>query len=253
MSFQSFRHSAVLSSLSSAFVDLIFPPACHICKCQLKHSDPLHLCENCKDSLTPVSSPLCTVCGIPFTGTGTDHPCGHCISSPPQWAAARSAYLYQGNCREMIHQFKYGGKAQLRRPLAQLMAEQLSSFVSDAAVDLMIPVPLHKKRLQSRGFNQAVLLGESLSRIWQIPLSRQGLIRTRVTKPQVELSHDERINNIKGAFKLHPSVDIAGKRILLLDDVYTTGSTLNECARELIKAGSGPVFAVTVAQAPAPS
>jgi ComF family protein len=243
---------SVCLNLGSAFFDLIFPPICHICKCHLEQPTRLHLCQNCKDSLIPINPPLCTVCGIPFTGAGTDHPCGHCITSPPAWTAARSAYAYEGACRDLIHNFKYGGKALLRRPLAYLMADQLHQFVTECRIDLIIPVPLHKSRLQSRGFNQAVLLCEPLSRIWQLPLLRQGLVRTRPTGPQVELTHDERISNIKDAFAVNTAAVVKGKRVLLVDDVYTTGSTLNECSKTLIRAGVEAVFAVTAAQAPVP-
>lgn len=152
----------------------------------------------------------------------------------------------------MIHSFKYSGKSLLRRPLALLMEEQLRQFATACRADLIIPVPLHKKRLQTRGFNQAVLLGETLSQIWQLPLLRQGLVRTRPTKPQIDLTHDERRDNMRDAFAVNAAGLVQGKTVLLIDDVYTTGSTLHECSKTLSQSGATAVFAITVAQAPVP-
>ncbi len=237
-------------NLGSALLDLLLPPRCHICRTVIDRSGALHICNDCYSRLPFISSPVCSICGVPFSGVGNDHPCGSCLTDPPHYSAARAALAYEGSCRDLIHAFKYSGRSHLRRPLGLLTAQQLAFYAAQCAPDILLPVPLHKKRLRMRGFNQAVLLGEVLSSAWHIPLLRQALIRTRWTTPQVELDRNNRLHNLKGAFSVTNPAAIAGKRVLLVDDVVTTGSTLRECAGTLLKAGAADVFAVSVAHAP---
>jgi len=164
--------------------------------------------------------------------------------------AARAALRYEGACRNLIHRFKYEYKSHLRRPLGLLTAHLLADFATQQQPDLLVPVPLHVSRLRRRGFNQAVLLGEVLSRQWQIPLLRQGLKRTRPTTPQIELTFEQRTHNLHNAFSVTDSSAIRGQRIMLVDDVFTTGSTLAASALALHQAGCHSVSAVTVAHAP---
>lgn len=196
-----------------------------------------------------ISSPHCTICAIPFQGAGEDHPCGNCITAPPSFAAARAAVIYEGPGRELIHKFKYDYKIHLRRPLALLTVEALTDFVSSHKPDLIVPVPLHIKRLRSRGFNQAVLLGELLAREWGIPLERRAMQRIRWTEPQINLAASERKENVKGAFSVRDAAMVKGRCVLLLDDVYTTGSTVEECAKVLKRSGAEKVVVVTIARA----
>jgi len=172
------------------------------------------------------------------------------MASPPPYSAARAALRYEGSCRDLIHAFKYTQKSHLRRPLGLLMASLLNQFVAEQKPDLLIPVPLHISRLRTRGFNQAILLGEILSRQWQIPLLRQGLQRIRPTTPQMELTRDQRLTNLRDAFAIKDATMPADRRVMLVDDVFTTGSTLSECARVLRQEGYHEVSAVTVAHAP---
>ena len=130
------------------------------------------------------------------------------------------------------------------------MASLLNQFVTEQKPDLLIPVPLHIARLRTRGFNQAILLGELVSQQWQIPLLRQGLQRTRPTTPQMELTRDQRMTNLHGAFAIKDTAEVADRRVMLVDDVFTTGSTLSECAQVLRQAGCHEISAVTVAHAP---
>jgi len=199
--------------------------------------------------MPPIVAPLCTVCGIPFSGAGSDHVCGSCSTSPPRFDAARAALAYEGASRELIHSFKYRNKTHLRRPLALLTLERLADFIQACRPDLIMPVPLHRKKLCSRGFNQAVLLGEILSQRLKIPLDRRNLRRIRWTEPQVNLAAGERRRNVKGAFSLHDPALLNGRRLLLVDDVLTTGSTADECGRVLKSAGAAEVTVITVARA----
>lgn len=235
-----------------AFLDILFPPLCHVCKTFIPAAGPLHLCPACHRDVRFISSPCCVVCGIPFaTDGGIDHRCGPCQTAPPPFTAARSAVLLAGPVQQLVHRFKYGHKVHLRRPLALLSGESLTPFVRAAGPEVMVPVPLHPHRLRERGFNQAILIGEVLAAAWGVPLLRDTLRRQRPTVPQVGLSAAERRDNVRGAFAVAAPARIAGRKILLLDDVYTTGSTLAECARELKRAGAVEIVAVTVARTPA--
>jgi ComF family protein len=233
-----------------ALLDILFPPRCHFCKAFIPDAGELHLCSACLEGCSLICSPLCSVCGIPFqTDSGEDHTCGGCISEPPRFTAARAAALFDGPVRELIHRFKYNGRVQHCRPLALLAARRLGPFVEGFSADLLVPVPLHVKRLRQRGFNQAVLLGGVLAREWRLPFSRGNLRRIRWTEPQINLSAAERVANVRGAFSVGDPALIGEKRIILIDDVYTTGSTVAECARVLFKADAAAVCVVTIARA----
>lgn len=185
-------------------------------------------------------------------GAGDDHTCGSCLSAPPRYDLALAAALHEGPVRTLVHDYKYLGKVHLRRPLALLIAERLVEAVSRRGADLIVPVPLHVRRLRSRGFNQSLLLAEMVSRRWQLPLERRLLRRVRWTEPQINLAPRERRENVRGAFAVADNERVSGKRIVLVDDVLTTGSTVDECAGALKRAGAAEVMVVTVARVPAP-
>ena len=168
---------------------------------------------------------------------------------PPRFTAARAAAVFDGPVRELIHRLKYDGRFQHSRPLALLASQRLAPFVREFPADLLIPVPLHVKRLRQRGFNQAVLLGEHLGREWRLPLCRRNLRRIRWTEPQINLTAAERVSNVRGAFRVADPALVKDRRIILVDDVYTTGSTAAECARVLFKAEAAAVVVVTIARA----
>jgi len=239
-----------LSPFLNALTDILFPPLCHACREFIPDAGAVHLCAGCLAGSPAIVSPLCPVCGEPFaTEGGSDHPCGGCTASPPPFVAARGAVRFDGPVREVIHRFKYGKKVHHARPLGLLAATRLAGFAAAAAADLVVPVPLHLKKVRQRGFNQAVLLGERLAGAWRLPLSRNNLRRIRWTEPQIGLSAAERRENVRDAFGvLHPP-EIAGRRIILVDDVYTTGSTVAESAETLMNSGAAAVFVVTVARA----
>jgi len=239
----------MLKPFFAAALDVIFPPLCHVCRRFISTAAELHICPGCRELMPPIVAPLCTVCGIPFAGAGTDHVCGSCSTSPPRFDAVRAALAYEGASRDLIHAFKYRNKTHLRRPLALLTLECLSEFIRSRRPDLIMPVPLHRKKLSRRGFNQAVLLGEILSQRLKIPLDRRNLRRIRWTEPQVNLAAGDRRKNVKGAFAVQDSDLVTGRRVLLVDDVLTTGSTAEECARVLKASGAADVTVITVARA----
>ena len=228
----------------TALLDVILPPICHICHSFIPQAGTLHICPTCREKLPLVSSPLC---GIPFIGAGDDHQCGACLINPPHFDAARAHFIYEGAIRELIHSFKYDRRTHLRYPLALLALEGAHCFM-EYTPEIIVPVPLHTSRLRQRGFNQAVLLGTTLSRHLSLPMVPDALVRTRPTEPQINLSAAERKLNVQGAFSVKRSDEIKGRNVLLLDDVMTTGSTMDECAKVLKKAGAATVVAVTVAR-----
>ena len=153
-------------------------------------------------TLPVFACPCCPCCGLPFaTEGGIDHPCAACTLHAPPFAAARGALRFEGAARELVHRFKYDRKVHLARPLGILTVQHLTSHVAAHGCQLVVPVPLHVKRLRQRGFNQAILLGELLARHWQLPLVRDNLRRVRWTEPQVGLAAHERAGNVRGTAK----------------------------------------------------
>jgi ComF family protein len=178
-----------------------------------------------------------------------DHTCGECATVSRPFSAARAAVVFDGPVQELIHRLKYGKKTHIFRPLALLTSRHLTPFIAESGAELIIPVPLHRKRLRERGFNQSVLLAGVLAKSWHLPMSRNNLRRIRWTEPQISLSVADRTKNVRGAFAVKDPTQIKGKRILLVDDVYTTGSTVTECAKVLKNAGAKEVYVATVARA----
>lgn len=229
-------------------LDLLFPPLCHCCKTFIPNAGDLLICPACLTKITFLVAPLCPNCGTPFkTEDGRDHLCGACLRHPPSHLS-RSATLYAGPVQELIHRFKYGYKVHLSDPLGIMVSQALLPFREEAAPDLVVPVPLHRKRLRQRGFNQSQLIGEVLAKRWKLRVDLGSLYRERWTEPQTSLDAEQRRDNVKGAFAVRRPERLKGKRVLLVDDVCTTGSTLRACAEALEEAGAQAVFAVTVAR-----
>jgi len=233
-----------------AFLDILFPPLCHVCKSFIPDAGVMHLCAACREKIVPVGSPLCTVCGIPFhTENGMDHVCGSCADAPKPFMSARAAVHFAGPAQELIHRLKYGKKVHLSRPLGLLATHHLASFIVESGAEMAVPVPLHPGRLRKRGFNQALLLAGFLASGLNLPLSRDNLRRIRRTEPQIHLPVGDRVKNVRGAFAVKDPRRFADKRVLLVDDVYTTGSTVSECSRVLKHAGAAEVYVATAARA----
>ncbi len=217
------------------------------------------LCSACLSGFTPVESPICSQCGYMFNSRiGEDHLCGDCLESSKHFRVARSIGVYDRTLMELLHRFKYQGKIQLARPFAiLLLAALLRYWGNKKGIDLVVPVPLHLKKLRTRGFNQAYLLIREWDRIAgrfhiEIPyqrIDRELLLRKKWTEPQTGLGRNKRITNIKHAFGLSQTAELDSLRILLVDDVYTTGATVNECARVLLEGGAGQVDVLTLARA----
>ena len=237
-------------------VDWLYPPRCRACGGRINGRDSAYFCASCKKNIQLVSHPLCKVCGKPFPdASGDDHICGVCLARPPHFACARAWACYpreeldEHPLRQVVQKFKYGRKVSLGKPLGQLMARGCQEFLSECQVGLIIPVPLHPKRLRWRGFTQSVLLARQISRDYKIPMDPFVLRRNKETSAQTQLTEEERRRNVRAAFAMNPERSIEGNNILLVDDVYTSGATVNECSRTLKKHGAKEVYVLTLARA----
>ncbi|HET8579260.1 MAG TPA: ComF family protein [Methylomirabilota bacterium] len=230
---------------AGALLDLVFPPFCPVCDDRLGEGRRDPLCARCWARLERIEGPVCRTCGLPMTVPGI---CGACRRRRPAFAYARAAARYGDVVREALHAFKFGGRRALAAPLADLLAAAGPAWLPAGAPDLILPVPLHPRRERERGFNQAVLLARRIGRAWGRSVREDVLRRTIATLPQTDLGLQARRANVRGAFALRRSELVAGRHVLVVDDVFTTGATVGECARCLYKAGAARVGVLTVAR-----
>jgi len=224
-----------------SLLDLLFPPRC--VNCQANDS---WLCQNCLRQIVYISPPVCQRCGTPVaSGVAI---CRQCQHNPLQYIdGIRSACYFEDNpIRPAIHLLKYRNHKAVASILATILAEAYRRF--QLTVDVIMPVPLHSSRLRERGYNQSELLAKALSFLLDLPITSRALQRTRYTKSQMTLGFDERHQNVAEAFACE-SFAGTGQTVLLIDDVCTTGSTLDACADALKKKGVAAVWGLTLAKA----
>jgi ComF family protein len=227
---------------ANGFIAALLAPACAVCDTLL--DEPLSgcVCEPCWRSIRPITPPICDRCGDPLPRPDSSH--SHCSDGPSAITRARAVGEYEGTLRDIIHALKYAGRLSLARPLAAQMRARGSDVLTD--VDCLVPVPLHWRRKHQRGFNQA----REIARYLGLPVV-EALRRRRATRPQVELAADRRKTNVADAFALRRGwfrdYRIRGK-VLLIDDVSTTGATLEACAAVLRDSGASDVYALTAAR-----
>src|SRR5215470_3844558 len=234
--------------LFQAAISLLYPETCTICGKHVRAGT--YLCDGCEAKIVRIVPPFCETCSEPFEGSITGaFTCANCAHRTIYFDAAVAAYRGRGIVREVIHEFKYARQIHLRHLIARWLRAALDDErLHDISFDLIVPVPLHPARQRERGFNQASLLAESLSAETSMH-SRPVLERIRYTTTQTALDRSERMENLHNAFRLRKNADVRGLRVLLIDDVLTTGSTLSECARVLKRAGAISVHAATAARA----
>jgi competence protein ComFC len=234
--------------LLEAAVSLLYPPVCTICRRSIRAGE--YLCDQCESKAVRIVAPFCEKCSEPFEGSIADaFTCANCAHRTIYFDAAVAAYRGRGIVRQIIHEFKYNRQIHLRHLVSRwLHAAMDDERLRGRRFDVIVPVPLHPTRQRERGFNQASLLAELLSARSSIP-AKPVLERTRYTTTQTALDRSERMENLHNAFRLRKNADVRGWRVLLVDDVLTTGSTLNECARVLKRAGALSVHAATAARA----
>jgi ComF family protein len=240
-----------------ALLDLVFPPFCPVCRRPLAAGRRDPLCRECWEGIERLAPPWCRTCGLELgrfagarepAGTEPGHVCGPCRRRPPAFTYARAAARYGDIVREAVHGLKFRGRRALAAPLGDLVAEMGRSCLPVAEPDLLVPVPLHPRRERERGFNQALLLARRLGRGWSVPVRTDVLARTVFTPPQTELSAEARRANVRAAFALRRPELVAGRHVVLVDDILTTGSTASACAARLREGGAATVGVLTVAR-----
>jgi ComF family protein len=227
-----------LTRVGQAVLEVLFPSRCVGCGAYGSF-----LCQACQAELPRTRPPRCPICWQPQRG---EAPCSRCRQERPAFQGARSLYIYEGAAREAVRALKYKYISALAQPMAELMARYLEE--EDIEADLLVAVPLYGRRQRLRGYNQSALLARELSRLCGLSLAERGLARRRNTPPQARsVDAEARKRNVADAFEADCRM-VEGKRVLLIDDVMTTGATLSACALALREAGAESVWAITFAR-----
>ncbi len=236
-----------------ALLDLLLPPHCVVCDAPV--DAPGLLCAECFRQTGFVTEPFCVRCGVPFGNAalgGAERLCPGCRAAPPAFERARAALRYDAQGRRLIVPFKHADRTELSGVLSRHMARAGRELLREA--DLLVPVPLHRARLFRRRYNQAALLAKAVGRIAGRPCLPDALVRLRATSSLGEKSAAERVAEVAGAFAVRPSRAgrLHGMRVLLVDDVMTSGATANGCAAALLAAGAASVDVLVAARVPDP-
>jgi ComF family protein len=241
------RPPGPLRRLGRLVLDQLYPPLCLACDAPVASADAL--CAGCFGQLRPITAPRCPVLGLPFTASlGPDALSAEAIADPPPFARARSAVIYNDIARALVSRLKYGDRPEYARLCARLMAQGGEELLTPDAV--LVPIPLHPTRLLSRRYNQSTELARALGRLVDLPVECGLVRRRRRTRQQVGLSGNARERNVAGAFVLHPDAltRLAGRRVVLIDDVITTGSTVKAVTRALLAGGIADIDVLSFAR-----
>jgi ComF family protein len=239
---------AGMMELLSAAADLLYPRSCPLCGNESQGS-AMHVCWDCLAELKYIRDPYCSCCGDPVAGEVYHrYECSWCRENRPAFAMARSAVRFRGGIKQLLHEFKYSNQVYLMDDLGALLAGCIEAHYGDIDFDAIVSVPLYHSRLRERSYNQSELLAKFVERVSGIPLLPAGMRRRRFTPTQTNLSARERLLNVHSAFEVAKADWVDGRRILLVDDVMTTGATVNECAKELMRVGAVSVHVATVAR-----
>lgn len=237
--------------LARLALDALVPPTCPVCDTPVEAAGLI--CFACFSRFRPIVPPLCDACGLPVRGEDTSTPlCPACASRRPLFGRARAVWLYGGAAKDLILRLKYADREDLAMPIGRLMARAGAELLREA--DLLVPVPLHLRRLVARRYNQAALLARAISRVSRVPVAVHALRRTRATPSLAELSRKEREASLIDAFAVRPRWRgrLRGQRIVLIDDVLTSGATAEGCAEALLAAGAAAVDVLAAARTPPP-
>ena len=229
-------------------IDVILPPRCLGCGKIIpsEHS----LCSECFQKVEFITFPYCKICGMPFekqSDVSKNFVCPSCLAKKPKMRLSRSAVLYNDFAQNLVLGFKFGDRTDFKKLFAKWLY-QAGGDIIKAGVDVIMPVPLSYRRLIKRRYNQAALMAKEFSLLTKIEVDVFNLVKIRHTTPQAMLKGSARLKNVKGVYSLKHPERIKGKRILLIDDVMTTGATLNECTKALLKAGALSVDSLTLAR-----
>lgn len=224
-------------------IDFIYPRRCPICHEIVGINEGLS-CIKCREKLVYVKEPYCMKCGKPLKDDEKEY-CIMCLTNKYNFNEGRSTFVYDDTMRFSIYRFKYGDRPEYAEFYSKEIYKKYKRKIKDWNADMIIPVPLHKSRLVKRGFNQAYLIAKELSKLSGIPVDENYLIRDKKTSAQKSLNASERANNIKNAFKIKKN-KVKLKSVILIDDIYTTGATVNEISRVLKDNGVSNVYFLCV-------
>lgn len=240
-----------LKSFVDILLSLIYPNICQICGQRRATKSECYVCPECRKDIKYITPPVCKVCGRHFDGDITvEFTCEDCRNSKRFYDIARSAVKYDGTVMKALHSYKYDRAMWLEPFLAEMLINKAKEEIKYGEWDLIVPVPLHFARKNERGFNQAERLSKRLSFAVRIPMNARVLKRVKFTETQTALERHRRGENVKNAFAVRRnSLNLKGLRIVVVDDVMTTGATVNECAKTLRKGGAASIFVLTLARA----
>lgn len=249
-----------LNALAASLFATLFPSDCRLCGTPLIDISRLPVCRPCLSEMLPISGGVCSICGErmltphAFVVGQEDPRCGLCRRSQPPFSKAVAYGSYEGGLRGLIHQLKYEQVRSAVGPLGRMLSQAIAGLdtVWTQSSVVVVPVPLHSRRLRQRGFNQTKLVVQEALKLGKRNVHmvlRAGVLeRRRETQPQTGLTRHQRRKNIRGGFAVVRPEEIAGQEVLLVDDVYTTGTTVSECARVLLHSGASKIYVATVAR-----
>ena len=236
----------MLNNLLETLSAFVFPVDCEICGVAVHPHPPLGVCGGCQAEVKLIAPPHCQGCGRTLTGKMPR--CAECRTESYAFDQAYACAAYQGAMRQLIHAFKFENRKYLKHFFVKTMTEFMNSHLTAATVDGILPVPIDKDRRLERGFNQSELISMEISRVFGIPHSSGNLIHLRPGAVQSQLAKNQRQLNVKGAFLVRNADEFHSKRLLLIDDILTTGYTASECAKMLKKAGATSVTVLALAR-----
>lgn len=225
-------------------VDYLFPPRCHACAEFTAEQDGF--CSSCFAQFNFITRPYCKICGSKFElNIAEDSLCGRCIATPPSYKLSRSLFKFDEHSKKSIHAFKYYDRTNLGKVFARLLCARYRSEIE--GIDVVVPVPMNRFKRLFRMYNQAHVLAVEVARLLNSPVEPRALVKSRWTRPQTTLTKASRIRNLQGSIIAGGKDLVRQKKVLLVDDVLTTGTTVAECARQLKKAGAKEVYVITIA------
>lgn len=237
-------NSHLIQQTIESGLTFLYPSQCRVCNNILGFEAVPYVCDNCWSNIDYIKTPWCEICGLPTS----ENLCEKCAANPPQFGKLRTIAHYDNILQTAIHLYKFEKRKTLSLPLANLVVEHFPSDCLLSEYDYILPIPIHKKRLRERGFNQATLLAKHIGKISNVAVVTDILIRKKNTSPQSSLDRQARQTNIIGAFELQKHANVRDMRILVFDDVYTTGATVREAVKVLWDADPVEVDVLTLAR-----